>query len=283
MLLLFAQSTPDTLNANEAVDVADISGNVAYTGVLAVTEDSDTASLAGNVASIGTLATTEAADTTSMFGSVGGVTGTLAVTETPATVAMTGTVAYLGTLAATESSPDTANLTGSLASATGTLAVTETADTAAFTGGPAATGTIAATGVSDTARISGALNIPAPPLGTIWPITLPQIYLIEGFAQGMGKNTYRFQSDVGPAKVRRRTTIASRPMSGSFYMTGHQLGIMKTFINEEIEGGALPFYFPAQPPFTGSYLVRLAEELPQWDYLAPDAWKVDLKLEILPP
>jgi hypothetical protein len=115
-----------------------------------------------------------------------------------------------------------------------------------------------------------------------WPIGLPQIFLIDGFAQGLAnKNLIRSQMDVGPAKLRRRSTAATRPMQGSMDMTDDQIQILMDFM-DEIEGGALPFYFPAQPPFVGTYLVRFGDELPQWDWFAPHTWKVDIKLEILP-
>lgn len=117
---------------------------------------------------------------------------------------------------------------------------------------------------------------------TVWPIELPQTFLIDGFAQGFGKNLIRSNNDVGPAKIRRRSTAAPRPMNGSFAMTDWQLGVMVDFVNVQLEGGALPFYIKAQPPYVGTYFVRLAEELPQWDWLAPGYWKVDVKLEILP-
>lgn len=119
---------------------------------------------------------------------------------------------------------------------------------------------------------------------SLWPITLPQIFLIDGYARAIAssKNLIRSSTDVGPPKIRRRSTAAPVPMSGVFDMTSAQIAILSEFVDGEIEGGALPFQFPAQPPDSGSYLVRFGEELPQFDWLAPGHWKVDIKLEILP-
>ena len=118
---------------------------------------------------------------------------------------------------------------------------------------------------------------------SVWPATLPQTFLIDGFAEGLSiKNVIRSSNDTGPAKVRRRSTASPRPINGAMDMTDQQLQTLKNFINGELAGGSLPFYFPAQPPFVGTYLVRFNEELPQWDWFAPHVWKVDIKLEILP-
>lgn len=115
----------------------------------------------------------------------------------------------------------------------------------------------------------------------IWPTTLPQKLLIEGFAEGMANNRIRSSTDVGPAKVRPRSTAAPRTMVGAMAVTTDQLAILRDFLEVDVIQCSSPFSFPGQTDDV-RLLVRIADEVPQWSYLAPDYWKVDLKFEILP-
>lgn len=118
---------------------------------------------------------------------------------------------------------------------------------------------------------------------SVWPLGLPQKFLIDGFSEGLANNRIRSQNDIGPAKVRPRSTAGVRMMAGSMSMTTDQLAVFKDFVEVDIFQGASPFTFPNQT-FDGDapYLVRFAEEMPQWQWMAPHTWKVDMKLEILP-
>ncbi|WEX07368.1 hypothetical protein [Chelativorans sp. AA-79] len=135
---------------------------------------------------------------------------------------------------------------------------------------------------------------------TNWPFTLPQSMRLSGFNRGLPDNRLRSQNDVGPAKVRRRASLAPYPISGDMIMTREQWGLLADFVNRTTGGGTLPFYFP--DPFTfdqmgividfadtptatvaGSpLLVRFGSALPAISEDLGEYVRVDIELEIMP-
>ena len=123
-------------------------------------------------------------------------------------------------------------------------------------------------------------------MADVWPATLPQKFNEEGYSEGMGKNLIRSNMDAGPAKVRRRTTSAVRPMSGTMQMTSTQLQDLVEFYETTIMHGSLPFEFP-NPRDAGVLLVRFADDgLTDW---RPNGygegeqmWSVPIRFEVLP-
>ena len=112
-----------------------------------------------------------------------------------------------------------------------------------------------------------------------WPETLPQILLIEGYAESMADTSIRSSMDTGPAKVRKRTSAAIRPLKGTIILTETQLAAFKNFYITDLSGGALRFTW--EDPVT--------EEELEMRFTAPPSWKrdgliykVNLDLEILP-
>lgn len=115
----------------------------------------------------------------------------------------------------------------------------------------------------------------------VWPATLPQYMLVDGYAQGLGDGRLRSQTDAGPAKVRRRSSAMPKPLQGRMIMDGAQLADLQTFVDMTLMGGSLTFTFP--DPVTGSsVLVRFSADLPSWQSRGADNWFVSLDLEILP-
>ncbi len=76
-----------------------------------------------------------------------------------------------------------------------------------------------------------------------WPPDLPQKFLIEGYSETPSENVLRSNMDVGPAKVRRRSTTAPVQMSGSMLMTIDQLKRFRQFYRSESFDGTVPFLF----------------------------------------
>lgn len=113
-----------------------------------------------------------------------------------------------------------------------------------------------------------------------WPISLPQNMTIQSYAEGGKDNVIRSETDIGPAKTRRRATNAIRPISGTFFMTDEQLSRFEDFMADTVADGALAFYFPAQGRSSGTWLVRQTEAY-QAIYNG-GRWEVSVKLEILP-
>lgn len=118
-------------------------------------------------------------------------------------------------------------------------------------------------------------------MADVWPASLPQKLLVEGYSEGLADGRLISQMDAGPAKVRRRSSAMPRPLQGSMIMTSAQLATMRTFVNTTLIGGSLPFDFP--DPATGAtLLVRCAGSVPALTNLGGAYWNVSLDLEILP-
>lgn len=124
--------------------------------------------------------------------------------------------------------------------------------------------------------------------GDYWPLSLPQRLSTTGYQESMADNLIRTQMDVGPAKVRRRSSAGPRPLSGSLMMTNSQLETMLSWIKATLLDGSLTFYFPnPRPGADAMLLVRFAKDgLPSWTpagFLSGElAWEVALRLEVLP-
>lgn len=78
---------------------------------------------------------------------------------------------------------------------------------------------------------------------TVWPMTLPQEPLAEGYRETPGDQTVRTQMETGRAKVRRRSSAAPVQIDMVFMMTKGQVGILESFFDQTLKGGALDFSF----------------------------------------
>lgn len=114
-----------------------------------------------------------------------------------------------------------------------------------------------------------------------WPVTLPQNIRISGYNESMPDTNIKASMDVGPAKVRRRSTAAVRPVSGQLVMTHDELGDFKDFYVDTLLNGSLRFSWT--DPYDGTTSVEMRiTEVPTWSAQDPDNFVVNIKLEILP-
>lgn len=118
-----------------------------------------------------------------------------------------------------------------------------------------------------------------------WPISLGKPCNIK--PEAPVDTLLRSETDVGPAKLRKRFTAASRFFGCSLYFTGQQRIEFESFFNDEIARGAEPFDWEAIDPHDDSdRSVRIQvtnEELLAGSPAVPDrTFKVDLRVEILP-
>lgn len=81
-------------------------------------------------------------------------------------------------------------------------------------------------------------------MATLWPASLPQIPLLEGFAYQIANNVVATEMDAGPPKVRRRFT--SQPVRAriSHLFTEDQRTTFDDFVRNDLAGGALTFAAP---------------------------------------
>jgi hypothetical protein len=74
-----------------------------------------------------------------------------------------------------------------------------------------------------------------------WPATLPQFVLESGYREQMPDTNLESQMDVGPAKVRPRSTVQVRPISFSVAMSPGQALIFEDFYINTLQNGTQTF------------------------------------------
>lgn len=113
-----------------------------------------------------------------------------------------------------------------------------------------------------------------------WPSTLPDYLQIDGGQISFGDNVIRSSMDVGPDKVRRRTTTTPDIVTGSQYLNSTQFSTLQTFYKTTCAGGSLSFDW--KHPVTRSTVYMRFVEPPKCTAIGGNIWRVDYVLEILP-
>ena len=112
-----------------------------------------------------------------------------------------------------------------------------------------------------------------------WPTALPQKPLMAGFQENPQNIVVRSQTDVGPAKARRRTTVAQINFDMQFRLTSAQLATFRTFYATDIQSGVLTYSWK-HPVSNVAGVFRLVE--PPEIAPAGASWLIGLKVEMLP-
>lgn len=76
-----------------------------------------------------------------------------------------------------------------------------------------------------------------------WPTSLPQKVLADGFQGAAADGRLRTDTDSTIAKTRRRFSFVPRPLQLQMRMTDEQLAIFRKFVDNDLQGGVLPFIF----------------------------------------
>lgn len=84
----------------------------------------------------------------------------------------------------------------------------------------------------------------------VWPASLPQEPLLAGEQQDLGEQVIRTPMDIGPDKVRSRTTAAVDTFAIALWLDADQYIAFLTFYRTSINGGALAFLW--KNPLTGN-------------------------------
>jgi hypothetical protein len=113
-----------------------------------------------------------------------------------------------------------------------------------------------------------------------WPATLPQSFLVQGFSEMMPNNVIRSKMDVGPPKVRRRSTAAPTELMGRQAMTLTQTETLDTFYKDTTAYGSQEFTW--DDPRTGDSVSMRFKAPPKLTALGNDYWMVEFQMEILP-
>jgi len=113
-----------------------------------------------------------------------------------------------------------------------------------------------------------------------WPATLPQVLLVDGYAESPPNTMLRTEMDAGPAKMRQRYTAAPRPISGAVILDSKaQLNTFAAFFVTDPKGGTLTFTWEDRDAVTRTYAFTAT---PAYEFLEPDMIRVVMTLEIRP-
>lgn len=116
----------------------------------------------------------------------------------------------------------------------------------------------------------------------VWPVTLPQSVLVQGYSETPPQLSIRTDMDAGVAKVRRRFTSSIRPIECNTLLTAAQVATLDAFYLSTLEGGALRFEW--NHPRTGATVEMRFMEPPQYTPAGGGVtyFNVSLKLEVMP-
>lgn len=120
-------------------------------------------------------------------------------------------------------------------------------------------------------------------MSVVWPTadSFPQEPLREGYSEMCVDIALRTQMDLGPDKVRRRSTAGVRPWVCPLLLNGTQLTLLRSYYTSDTEGGSEQIEW-VDPLDTGSTAYMRFTGPPSWVQVAHNLFRANVPLEILP-
>jgi hypothetical protein len=116
----------------------------------------------------------------------------------------------------------------------------------------------------------------------VWPPTLPQCPILNGLGEQRQRHIMAFAPEVGPPKMKRRSTAVEVLTNLAFRMTNAQVLTFYTFYETTLSDGILPFDWP-HPVTKISYTwVFEGKEAPKRDRMTPNTSRITFNLLRLP-
>jgi hypothetical protein len=117
---------------------------------------------------------------------------------------------------------------------------------------------------------------------TTWPANIPQCPIQNGFSEQRQPNTVAFTPDVGPPKVRRRSTAVGVSTAVTFRMTNAEKLNFDTFFETTLADGSLPFDWPHPVTKVVYTWCFDPKNVPQFQRATARTWAVSCNLLRLP-
>lgn len=111
----------------------------------------------------------------------------------------------------------------------------------------------------------------------VWPTSLPQKPLAEGFAEATAPNVVRSENDAGPTNARRRYTVPVKRYQLRMLFTTAQVATFETFFESTLASGVLPFDWV--DPRTQSAESFVILERGSYEQALPGYWYVSFAME----
>lgn len=112
-----------------------------------------------------------------------------------------------------------------------------------------------------------------------WTGTLPQNFQVQGYSEVGADNTIRTKMEVGPNKIRKRTTSNVRIVSGTMWLTPAQYTELRDFYENIHEYGSLSFTKDDEHGINRTW--RFVNP-PVYSTVGPENWQVKLQIEEMP-
>lgn len=117
---------------------------------------------------------------------------------------------------------------------------------------------------------------------SVWPETLPQKLLVDGYSQSAANTLLRSEMETGPAKQRRRFSAGVVPLSGKLILDWDELDILRAFYDTTLIGGSLRFIWKDPiDQLSGNAQMRFTSPI-TWTTYGAGLFSVSLSLEIMP-
>lgn len=113
-----------------------------------------------------------------------------------------------------------------------------------------------------------------------WPVSLQSRSNQSGFSYVVGETTLRSDMDIGPAKVRRRTTRPVDTMRYSINVTQAEYQTLYDFYDITTNGGVETF--DMQNPITGNSMVCRFKGPPEFTPISGTTFLARFDLEVMP-
>jgi len=119
-------------------------------------------------------------------------------------------------------------------------------------------------------------------MASAWPATLPQCPILNAFSEQRQRNVASFKPDVGPPKMRRRSTAVGVPTSVAFRMTNAQVLTFNTFYETTLFDGTLPFDWPHPITKVAYTWMFSPDEAPKRDRMTSNTSRITFDLIRMP-
>ncbi len=117
----------------------------------------------------------------------------------------------------------------------------------------------------------------------IWPVELPQKFLLEGYQETPGNALLVTEMDSGPAKTRLKNSAVEDNLSGRLKLNYDQRLVFLNFFRNVLRRGAIEFSFP-DPVIEGDVL-RVRIDGGQYSLVpakSPGFWILSLAFKVQP-
>jgi hypothetical protein len=116
----------------------------------------------------------------------------------------------------------------------------------------------------------------------VWPASLPQCPILNGFSEQRQRNLAAFAPEVGAPRISRRSTAVAVLTSLVYRMTNAHVITFNTFFEDTLKDGSLPFDW--DHPVTGTTYTWMFDpnEAPRLERMTTNTFHVSFNLLRMP-